>query len=258
VCVVIEVETAATRAYLAHLDEPSSEYQVKENECGTGVLQVVGKDGASALRIGGKPWLVEGYTGSGTADRLAVLSGDPWVRRKVRRLRKSLRHPAHASATEMTRALWGLLSPGRYGIRRWVPDTYYVEACWPNRFKSWYVGVTTPDLGAVLLPTDRWPPPIHSTVAEYCRMIEDGGRPLVVTLRAGPPEDEDDAVAFVVDGHHKLAAYQRLGVAPHCLDIARMSDETACAPGDLEAVTAADPGLKEATANLLRFLATSR
>lgn len=240
------------------MDELSAEYRVEENEFGTGVLHVVGKDGASALRIGGKPWLVEGYTGSGTADRLAVLSGDPRVRRQIRRLRIALRDPVQASAPEMTRALWSLLTPGRYGIRRWVPDTYYVEAFWPDRSKSWYIGITTPDYGTVLLPTDQWPPRDASTVGDYCRMIRRGERPLVVTLRAGPPEDEEDAVAFVIDGHHKLAAYQRVGVAPHCLDIARFSDETACDPSDLEAVTASDPELQDATANLLRYLARPR
>lgn len=253
VCVVIEAYTAR-RDHLSYLEGPSSEYQHAENEFGTGVLHVVGRDGASALRIGGKPCLVEGYTGSGTADRLAVRSGDPWVRRKVRRLRASLRDPARDSALELSRALWPLLAPGRYGLRRWVPTTYYVEAVQPERITSWYVGITTPDLGAVLLPTDQWPPQDAATVADYRRRIRSGERPLVVTLRAGPPEDEDDAVAFVVDGHHKLAAYQHLGVAPHCLDIARMSDETACDPADLAAVTGEDPVLREATANLLRHL----
>jgi hypothetical protein len=257
VCVVIEADIAR-HSYLSYLDDPSVEYRIEENESGTGVLHVAGRDGASALRIGGKPWLVEGYTGSGTADRLAVLSGDPWVRRKIRRLRIALRDPAQASASEMTRALWSLLSPGRYGIRRWVPGTYYVEALQPNRFKSWYVGITTPDLGAVLLPTDQWPPPDAETVADYRRMIGRGERPLVVTLRAAPPEDEDDAVAFVIDGHHKLAAYQRLGVPPHCLDIARISGDTACTPADLEAAVGTDPVLQERTANLLRHLADPR
>ncbi|MDN3241318.1 hypothetical protein [Glycomyces tritici] len=253
VCVVIEAYTAR-RDYLSYLEEPSEEYRFSENESGTGVLHVVGRDGASALRIGGKPCLVEGYTGSGTADRLAVRSGDPWVRRKVRRLRAALREPAQASALEMSRALWPLLAPGRYGLRRWVPGTYYVEAVQPERIKSWYVGITTPDLGAVLLPTDQWPPRDAATVADYCRRIKRGERPLVVTLRAAPPEDEDDAVAFVVDGHHKLAAYQRLGVAPHCLDIARVSEETACDPADLDAVAGEDPVLREATARLLAYL----
>lgn len=255
-CVVIEALTGRGTA-ASYLDEPSEVYRVWESASGTGVLQVTGRDGASALRIGGKPWLVEGYTGSGTADRLAVLSGDPRVRRTVRRLRTALRYPERASAAEVTWTLLKLLAPGRYGVRRWVPGTFYVEALQPGRFASWYVGITTPDLGAVLLPIDQWPPRDADLVARYCRMIERGERPLVVTLRAAPPEDEDDTVAFVIDGHHKLAAYQRLGVAPHCLDIASMSEETACDAADLEAVTGEDPQLREATAKLLPHLPRS-
>lgn len=258
VCVVITLQTEESRGYLSYLDEPAEEYRTEENTGGTGVLRVVGRDGASALRIGGKPLLVEGWTGSGTADRLAVLSGDPWVRRKVRRLRIWLREPDARSAREMVWTVWKLLAPGRYGIRRWVPDKYYVEAVQPDRHTSWYVGITTPDLGAVLVPTDQWPPPDRATVNEYCQMISRGERPLVLTLRASPPEDEDDAVAFVVDGHHKLEAYRRTGVAPHCLDIAALGEDQVCDTRDLESVVGGDGTLRDLTANLLRHLADPR
>jgi hypothetical protein len=258
VCVVITLQTEESRGYLSYLDDPAEEYRPEENTNGSGVLHVIGRDGASALRISGKPLMVEGYTSSGTVDRLAVLSGDPWVRKRARRLRDWLREPDARSAPEMTRTIWRLLAPGRYGIRRWVPDTYYVEAVRDNRSTSWYVGITTPDLGAVLVPTDQWPPPDRTAVDEYCQMITRGDRPLVLTLRASPPEDEDDAVAFVVDGHHKLEAYRRTGVAPHCLDIAALDGERACDPQDLKSVVAGDGALQGLTGNLLRYLDNPR
>ncbi|MFC3493271.1 hypothetical protein [Glycomyces rhizosphaerae] len=258
VCVVIAMQTEESRDYLSYLDEPAEEYRPEENTNGTGVLRVIGRDGASALRISGKPLMVEGYTSSGTVDRLAVLSGDPWVRKRARRLRDWLREPDARSAPEMTRTVWKLLAPGRYGIRRWVPDTYYVEAVRADRSTSWYVGITTPDLGAVLVPTDQWPPPDRTAIYEYCQMIKRGDRPLVLTLRASPPEDEDDAVAFVVDGHHKLEAYRRTGVAPHCLDIAALDGDRVCDARDLETVVGGDGTLQELTGNLLRYLADPR
>ncbi|THV30135.1 GNAT family N-acetyltransferase [Glycomyces paridis] len=254
VCVIVMPETERSRGHLSYLDHESEEYRFEENAFGEGVLALHGVDGASALRIGGKPFLVEGYTGSGTVDRLAVRSGNPWFRRKVRHLRDWLREPDQCSAAEMTRTIWRLLAPGRYGLRRWTPEVYYVQSTAERRYTSWYVGITTPDLGPVLVPTDQWPPPDRDAVHEYRRMIEDGKRPLVLTMRAGPAEDEEDAVAFIVDGHHKLAAYALAGVAPHCLDVAKSSEEVACAPHDLVTVVGGDPELARLTANLLRYL----
>jgi hypothetical protein len=248
VCVVIVADPAAVRGSLAYLDFPSLEYRMEENESGSGVLDVVGRDGASALCIGGRALLVEGRGG---VDRLAVRTGDARLRRQARRLRESLREADPYSAAEMTRAVWPLLPPGRYGLRRWVPETHAVEASGSERLAEWNIGA-----GPVLLPTDRWPPPDADAAAEFARVIGRGERPLVMTLRASPPGDEADAVAFVVDGHHRLAAYQRAGVPPHCLDIAGISDDRACAPGDLESVVGDDGALRERTAVLLDVLRT--
>jgi hypothetical protein len=259
VAVVIEVGPGPRPDYLAYLDTPSLEYTVEENESGTGVLSVYGRDGASALRIGERPAaLVEGYVGSGTLDRLAVRSGDARLRRDVRRLREWLRWPDARSAAAMTRALWGLLAPGRYGIRRWVPERSYVMPTGDQRVKSWYLGITTPDLGTALVPTDRWPDADEASVRQYGRQLAWGERPLVVTLRASPPEDEQDAAAFVIDGHHKLRAYTAADVAPHCLDIAKISQERACSPEDLRKVVGDAPDLQAYTSHLLSHLDNPR
>jgi hypothetical protein len=243
-CVVIVADADAARGSLAYLDYRSREYRVEENESGDGSLGVAGGDGTSALRIGGRAFIVEGCRGGG--ERLAVRTGDA---RLARRLRESLREADPHSAAEMTRAVWRLLTPGRYGLRRWVPEAHAVAAFGPERVAAWNIGA-----GTVLLPTDRWPPPDAAAVEEYARMVGRGERPLVLTLRAPPPQDEADAAAFVIDGHHRLAAYARAGVPPHCLDIARISGDLACTPGDLESIVSDDGALREHTATVLEAL----
>ncbi|THV40929.1 hypothetical protein [Glycomyces buryatensis] len=214
-CVVIEVDTPGPAQYFDHLNEPKDDYRVVEHRRGNGLVSVFGRDGASALLIGGKPYLVEGWASTRTCDRLAVRSGDPRFRKKLRRLSDWLRAPDPRSAADPLSAVWRLLAPGRYGFRRWVPERYYVELGAESRYASWHYGITTPDFGASLVVTDQWPPPDGKTVNEYARMIRAGARPLVLTLRASRADDEEDAVAFVIDGHHKLKAYQATGIAPH-------------------------------------------
>ncbi|MEV0367115.1 hypothetical protein [Nocardia fusca] len=236
--------------------EPSLEYTPVGAEMteGTGVLAVSGSDGASVLRLMHKPYIVEGYRRGGTVDRLAVLSGDRKLRMRVRKLRRWLRHPDDRSLPEMLRTVLDLLAPGHYGVRHWIGERVYVHPFPPSRTVSWYLGITTKGLGTVLLPTDGWPPRDSDLVHEYIRMIRSGEHPFVVTLRASPPENEDDAVAFVIDGHHKLQAYLRTDVAPRFIDIAKLSDEQHCGPNDLTTVVGNDEGLRQQTANLLAYL----
>ncbi|MEV6324498.1 hypothetical protein AB0M45_25405 [Nocardia sp. NPDC051787] len=235
--------------------EPSLEYTpVGGMTAGTGVIAVSGSDGASVLRLMRRPYIVEGYMGGGTVDRLAVLSGDPKFRVKVGKLRKWLRRPDSRSLPTMLCTMLDLLAPGCYGVRHWIGEGVQVLPFPPNRMVTWYPGITTDGKGTVLLPTDEWPPRASATVDEYVRMIRSGTYPFVVTLRASPPEDEDDAVAFVIDGHHKLQAYLRAGVAPRCIDIAKLSDEKTCRPDDLTTVVGGDEDLTRHTAQLLIYL----
>lgn len=234
--------------------EPGLEYTPVGPTAGKGVLAVYGSDGASVLRLMRRPYIVEGYMGGGTVDRLAVLSGDPKLRVQVRKLRKWLRRPDSSSLPEMLRTILDLLEPGCYGVRHWIGEDVQVLPFLPNRMVTWYPGITTVGDGPVLLPTDGWPPRASATVDEYVRMITSGAHPFVVTLRASPPEDEDDAVAFVIDGHHKLQAYLRAGIAPRCLDIAKLSDEKICGPDDLVTVVGDDELVRRNTAQLLTYL----
>jgi hypothetical protein len=71
--------------------------------------------------------------------------------------------------------------------------------------------------GLVLVPTDSWPPRDGATVRRYRERIElDGARPAVITLSPQP----DSEIAYVLDGHHKLAAYRQAELDPLVIRLA--------------------------------------
>ncbi|MBT2449584.1 hypothetical protein J7F03_21355 [Streptomyces sp. ISL-43] len=67
-----------------------------------------------------------------------------------------------------------------------------------------------------LLTTDRRPPPDTAAVRGYLRRIRAGARPALVALRP----TEDSIAAYLLDGHHKLAAYRQAGISPLLISLA--------------------------------------
>ncbi|WP_112139373.1 hypothetical protein [Glycomyces dulcitolivorans] len=230
-------------------------YEVVEVDDGDGTLAVGGHDGASALRVGWRPLIVEGYTGSGSIDRFAIRTRDARHRESLRGMRERLRVPDQdADPAELAAPILRLLAPGAYGVRRWPDANVHIEPFGENRSAWWYPYEAIGTEGTAVIPTDNWPPPSDAVVGMYADAIGRGERPLAVLLRSEPPGDEQDCAAFLIDGHHKLAAYRRTGVHPHFLDIARLADRRPCEPGDLRAVIGGDGQLLQSAANLMRYL----
>lgn len=234
-------------------------YRVLEVRNGDGTLSVGGHDGASALRVGWRPLIVEGYTGSGSIDRFAIRTRDAEFRSSLRELRGRLRYAAEdTDPVELARPILRLLQPGHYGVRTWRDANVHIEPFGENGTAWWYPYEPIGTEGTAVIPTDSWPPRDEATLTGYVDAIEDGDRPLAVILRSEPPGDEQDCAAFLIDGHHKLAAYRRTGIAPHFLDIARLADRRPCKPDDLREVIAGDEKLKQSAANLMRYLEDRR
>ncbi|THV30137.1 hypothetical protein [Glycomyces paridis] len=234
-------------------------YRVVEVGDGDGTIAVGGHDGASALRVGWRPVIVEGYTGSGSIDRFAIRSRDTRLRSSLRVLRDRLAATVpDEDPVGLARPLLALLQPGDYGVRVWRDANVHIEPFGENRTAWWYPYEPIGTEGTAVIPTDQWPPPDEEALAGYAAAIERGERPLAVLLRSEPPGDEQDCAAFLLDGHHKLAAYRRAQVAPHFLDIARLADRRPCRPEDLREVTGGDRRLEASAANLLRYLEGGR
>ncbi|GAA1660943.1 hypothetical protein GCM10009830_02550 [Glycomyces endophyticus] len=230
-------------------------YRVVEVDDGDGTLAVGGHDGASSLRVGWRPLIVEGYTGSGSIDRFAIRTRDARHRESLRDMRERLRFPERdADPVELAAPILKLLAPGAYGVRRWPDANVHIEPFGENRSAWWYPYEAIGTEGTAVIPTDHWPPPGEETIARYAAAIEAGQRPLAILLRSEPPGDEQDCAAFLIDGHHKLAAYRRTGTDPHFLDIARLADRRPCEPDDLRAVIGGDGKLEQSAAYLMQYL----
>jgi hypothetical protein len=111
---------------------------------------------------------------------------------------------------EPLRPLLRLLQTGRYVMTVYVPSRPFHVV---NHLAAhWY------DIEELaLVPTGTWPPVDHATVRRYQTQIESGGlRPAIVELSPST----DCGIGYVLDGHHKLAAYQQLGLSPLLLRLA--------------------------------------
>lgn len=113
---------------------------------------------------------------------------------------------------EPLRPLLRLLAPGRYTIAISSPGWRELPVLdpAPGATRGWY----WPAQGDALIVTAPWPPRDTGTVDRYLARIAAGDRPAAVTVRSpgGGPR-------YLLDGHHKLAAYRRAGMRPLLLEI---------------------------------------
>jgi len=117
------------------------------------------------------------------------------------------------------RPLLQLFCAGEYLITRRSLESWYYTDDYTESFVHYY-----PFDGDVLVPTRSTSDLDPSTVDGYVKSIENGRRPIVVLASV-----ERSWCQFVVDGHHKLEAYNRTSVMPHVLDVhgrgSRMTQE---------------------------------
>lgn len=231
---------------------------VVEVEDGFGTIQVTGDRHHSELLIEFAPWVKQGWC-DGSAGRLAVRVPKSWHRRpgfdrwmtleERYRVREWLAAPTGPKdLLDGIGPLLQLLTAGRYRVRMHELPSLLLEprdeiapglGCvggytrpkqptvhgYPipvakvvhlsNDQQWWYCS----DTRIELVPTDHWPAPDRDTVRRYRKAVREGVRPAVVLLRpaGGGP-------AYVIDGHHKLAAYLAELVPPTTVDITRITD----------------------------------
>jgi hypothetical protein len=121
-------------------------------------------------------------------------------------------NPRKPPPVEPLRPLLRLLAPGRYTIALDSPAWRELPVLdpVPEQIRGWY----RPTQGDALVVTDRWPPRDQAAVTDYLARITGGARPAAVAVRApgGGPR-------YLVDGHHKLAAYRRAEKRPLLIEI---------------------------------------
>ncbi len=190
---------------------------------GHGVIEVVGDEGGSLLLLAGDPAVLEANDGCGSLGWLAARAGTggPGIS-EVKYLTEWLGAPglvpdprtgrAEPPDPECLRPLLSLLVPGRYVVSAGLaPHDLRVVHPRARRVETWYA-----EEDLALVTTDAWPPRDHRAVRAYGDRIRAGeaaggatagGLPALVALfpTAG------STVGYLLDGHHKLAAYERAG-----------------------------------------------
>ncbi|MET7417655.1 hypothetical protein [Dactylosporangium sp. NPDC005555] len=203
---------------------------------GLGVVEVLGNDAASVLYLSGTPVWVHAYDCHGSVGELAARAGDAgWDASRpagLSALRDWLAEPGllvergrrgrwpvdrvHGLRIEPLLPLLRLFCSGRYLVsaRTMSPTVTVFDRVDADWF-GWYPGYGSGfDDEEYILATDRWPPPGLGTVEEHRARIARGIRPALVA--AGPP---GGAGRYLLDGHHKLAAYRKARVRPLVIDI---------------------------------------
>ena len=184
---------------------------------GAGVVDLRG-GAASVLYLNGEPAALDGDDCAGSIGRL-------WARAKVTPPRPealvalgeltTVGYTANGLAADL-RPVLDLLADGDYELSGPEPitaDRWFVAEEAPGVF-----GADYPLELDYLVPTQAWPVADWGTVARYRKLIAHGHRPVVLALRA----DDSPYSGFVLDGHHKLAAYLQLREPPVLVRIARV------------------------------------
>ncbi|MEU6298085.1 hypothetical protein [Streptomyces erythrochromogenes] len=185
---------------------------------GHGVIEVVGDERGSLLLLAGDPAVLEAGDGCGSVGRLAARAGTggPGLA-EVKYLTEWLGAPgvlpdprtgqAPPPDPERLRPLLSLLAPGRYVMTAGLaPHDLRVVHPRAHQVHGRYA-----EEELALVTTDAWPPRDHRAVRAYGEHIRAGGAlPALVALFP----TAHSSVGYLLDGHHKLAAYEREGVGP--------------------------------------------
>ncbi|GAA2140023.1 hypothetical protein [Glycomyces algeriensis] len=195
---------------------------------GLGVVDFDAGPDRVTLKLAGDPIARDGHDGGGSIMRLARrIAPQPddeplhrpqtWVEpHEWDVLRQWVRHvEPEDDPVAPLRPLLGLLAPGRYGIWVGTMPNVHVRAVQTGKETRWYADSDIPSFGHTIIPTHHWPPPDKAAVAAYRdRMIDERAQPALILVTH--PESE---AHYLLDGHHKLAAYLALERDPVCVVI---------------------------------------
>lgn len=185
---------------------------------GSGAIDLRGDLESALLRIDGEPFSYCWSTEEGTTmNRLLRLASTNSIRNE-REYRHAIEADENAPSLEsVLKHILPHLSSGHYTAR--LDDecgTFDIVDIWSatetvSEVESYYGGIV-----AYMLTQPR-AILAESRIAHFCDLIRDDKRPVIVTISLS--EDSDQ---YVLDGHHKLAAYRRLQVPSRYLNLARM------------------------------------
>ena len=197
------------------------EYEIYELTAGTGQISLRGDGFESALLFEGKPVAFHWSDCKGSVAQYLV-RGTAYIDYKADLAR--IRSLVNDEATQqpLCKSLHGLLrlfAPGQYLLREYGLEDYdylpYKAPAKDQEMLGYY------PLPMVLIGTQPVEILDEATVEAFRVQIRDGQRPKVIVAQTF-----QNGSCFVLDGHHKLAAYRELHIAPVIIEITQVTTES--------------------------------
>jgi len=188
---------------------------------GKGLIDVRGGDGEIVLLVEGKPVAFNWDDCQGSVGQFLVFTGHSRGADHARQLAEFVDGNVHPerSLSAQIEPLLALLPNGIYGLG--YSPTATVEPVTtlensPQSIPDMQLHGYYPVHDRNLVCTQRTATLDASRIRHFRQQIRKGHRPIVLTVSA-----EGAWCEFVIDGHHKLTAYNREGVRPTILGISR-------------------------------------
>jgi uncharacterized protein (TIGR02996 family) len=184
---------------------------------GKALIEVRGGQDEIVLLVEGKPVALNWDDCQGSVGQYLVFTGHTCGSDYVRQLWQFMAGKIDEARplAEQLAPLLALFAPGTYCLNytpSTAPETFDVLEYSSRTSAAWYY----PSEQRNLVCTQKPEGLNEERVALHCEQIRAKKRPIVVTTTT-----EGARCEFVIDGHHKLKAYNRLGVKPALLVIVR-------------------------------------
>lgn len=181
-------------------------------ENGYGSIDLKGDDFDSVISFLGKPYALNWCDCEGSVGQYLVRTGIKGYKKDLRQLRMILSNGLD-SKMKISDQIYPLLQLFKYGsllLSNYSAEQWDVISCGVSQKVQYY------PYGNTFVRTQPADDLDRETIDGYENQISVGGRPLVVTVSV-----EDGWCEFVIDGHHKLEAYNNLKIAPNVLNITK-------------------------------------
>ena len=185
-------------------------------EGGYGSIDLKGNDFDCIIYFHGKPYALNWCDCSGSVGQILVRSGIKGYKKDLRQVRHIVENGLHQEQA-ISDQIYPILQLFKYGEFRL---TNYTAEDWDVSDTKLASQVEYYPFGETYVPTQSLVTLDRNTVDKYIEKIENGRRPLVVTASV-----EDGWCEFIIDGHHKIKAYQELKLAPNILCIEKKSSQ---------------------------------
>lgn len=177
---------------------------------GYGNIDLRGNDFDCAIYFQGKPYAINWSDCEGSVAQLLFRTGARGYKKDLRQIKYVLENGLDESQkiSEQIFPLLKLFKYGDFNLYNKQPEAWDIIDYENSDVVGYY------PFGSVFVTTQPKLSLDKDVIEKYEAIIKSGKRPLIVTASV-----EEGWCEFVLDGHHKLQAYDRLRISPNVVNI---------------------------------------